>query len=93
MGKKKIGHISKWVFDVLVSLQLGDAAEVELPPGPVERIDWGYKGRINKRFLMGSLEHMGGGTGCASSKPSRSGRTQSLQLRSADGCASSGTLT
>lgn len=39
MGKKKIGHISKWVFDVVVSSQLGDAAEVELPPGPVERID------------------------------------------------------
>lgn len=26
MGKKKIGHISKWVFDVVVS-QLGDAGE------------------------------------------------------------------
>lgn len=81
MGKKKIGHISKWVFDVVVS-QLGDAGEVELPPGPVERIDWGYKGRINKRFLMGSLDHMGGSTGCASRKSSRSGRTQSLQLQS-----------
>lgn len=26
MGKKKIGHISKWVFDVVVS-QLGDTGE------------------------------------------------------------------
>lgn len=56
MGEKKIGHISKWVFDAVVS-QLGDAGErVRLGKRANCHLDWwkGKTGVIKAELTKGS---------------------------------------